>query len=75
MTHRPGNLIRPSAFGTKLHPASQADLCILYVVGDQQYFPVYEPSAEDLKARMKEAEGPADEKHYDGNAEGQSMDA
>jgi hypothetical protein len=42
----------------------------LLPVGDQQYYPVYEPSLEDLKARWKAAEGPPDEKHYDGNAEG-----
>lgn len=38
--------------------------------GDHQYYPVYEPSVEELQARLKAAEGEPVEKHYDGNAEG-----
>jgi hypothetical protein len=38
--------------------------------GAQSFFPVYEPTQEDLKARLKAAEGPADTKHYDADQEG-----
>jgi hypothetical protein len=40
--------------------------------GPQSFFPVYEPTQEDLKARLKAAEGPADTKYYDANGEGMS---
>lgn len=40
--------------------------------GPQSFFPVYEPTQEDLKARLKVAEGPADTKYYDANGEGMS---
>lgn len=40
--------------------------------GAQSFFPVYEPTQEDLKARLKAAEGPADTKYYDADQEGKS---
>ncbi|KAJ9091045.1 hypothetical protein QFC19_009282 [Naganishia cerealis] len=39
------------------------------IYGAQCFFPVYEPSQEDLKARLKAAEGTADTKHYNANEE------
>ncbi|CDZ97024.1 Protein of unknown function DUF4078 [Phaffia rhodozyma] len=39
------------------------------IIGDQNYFPVYEPSAEDLRARWEAAEEESGEKHYDANAD------
>ncbi|KAI5453607.1 hypothetical protein NCC49_005431 [Naganishia albida] len=45
------------------------------IYGAQSFFPVYEPTQEDLKARLKAAEGPADTKHYDANQEVRSRAA
>lgn len=57
-----------------LHSARESRLTIPFFPTDgaQSFFPVYEPTQEDLKARLKAAEGPADTKHYDANQEGKS---
>ena len=48
----------------------QLHLLMVNLDGDQTYFPEYIPDAEDLKARMKKAEGPSLVDHYDATKEG-----
>ena len=42
----------------------------LVVDGEQSFFPVYEPTQEELKARYKAAEGGPMVDHYDAKKEG-----
>ena len=54
-------------------PFSPLAGALSFTVGDQNYFPIYEPTQEELKARWEAAEDPAAEKFYDGKAEGSSF--
>jgi hypothetical protein len=40
--------------------------------GEQSYYPVYEPTQEELKARYRAAEGAPVVDHYDSKKEGES---
>ncbi|KAJ9120118.1 hypothetical protein QFC22_003016 [Naganishia vaughanmartiniae] len=53
----------------EIGPAHAEVLQSNVIYGPQSFFPVYEPTQEDLRARLKAAEGPADTKHYDANEE------
>jgi hypothetical protein len=44
----------------------------LMVDGDQNFFPVYEPDADALRKKWREAEEEARAHHYDSTKEGES---
>jgi hypothetical protein len=46
----------------------------LMVDGDQNFFPVYEPDADALRKKWREAEEEARAHHYDSTKEGESND-
>lgn len=54
-----------------------SDVCLMYTGvltfadGDQSFFPVYEPTQEELKERYRAVEGEPDVIHYDSRKEGE----
>ncbi len=56
-------------------PSLQGLTCPFSSDGEQSFFPVYEPSQEDLLARLREAEGPRLTTHYDATGENRARAA
>lgn len=55
------------------HVTTHVDLTLTVLDGDQNFFPVYEPDADVIKQKYREAEEAARAHHYDSTKEGMSL--